>query len=41
MTTPEVSIVTVSPKVLVFGTKNEKQLYNITIGYRGNEKREV
>lgn len=41
MTTPEVSIVTLSPKALVFGTKNEQQSYNITIGFRGNEKREV
>ncbi|KAK9997709.1 hypothetical protein SO802_022395 [Lithocarpus litseifolius] len=28
-------------EVLVFGKKNEKQSYHITIGYRGNEKREV
>lgn len=41
MTTPEVSIITLSPEVFVFGKKNEKQSYNITIGYRGNEKWEI
>jgi hypothetical protein len=41
VTAPGGSVVTVSPEVLVFRLKNEKQSYTVSIGYKGNKTKEV
>lgn len=41
VTAPEDSVVVVSPKILTFQEKYERQSYNVTTNYKGNDKEKV
>lgn len=41
MTAPEDSVVVVSPNILTFEEKYERQSYNVTINYKGNDREKV